>query len=519
MKEVKEEYYKSLSALSDFKISKKTVNLDTETQNLINKIATLKGDYEDNEKTILESRRKITDSSKKLKEMEKFRKESKELTRSDALKSLQTKLDGYLVDIAQKSVEYTKEHPDYKILEKEIETAKELIKNEKKVALNSVSISIDPIYDELSKNLIDAHIDKNIAIAKKGLLQKYINAYQEELLNIPLKDSENSKLELTLTINKDMYQNLLEYLMTVSIAESMTLSNIRLIEAAIEPYKPHFPRRYLNFAIALFLSVFWGLVLSLFVEYIDNTIKTPEDIKHIKSLNFLGIIPNTKLLKDMSIISKLNPTLPVVEAYRTIRNSIQYASLDKPMKTIVVTSSMESEGKSSMSSNISITYSMEKKKVILVDLDLRRPTAHKFFKLSNNNGITNILSGGFSLDETIVHTDVSGLDLLTSGPIPPDPSSLIESQKLRDIVNKLKEMYDMVIIDTPPVMAVNDATVVGRIADGILLVIESGRATFSIVDHIKELFTKAGLNTIGIVLNKFKAYEAGYYYYNRAYYK
>jgi Mrp family chromosome partitioning ATPase len=96
---------------------------------------------------------------------------------------------------------------------------------------------------------------------------------------------------------------------------------------------------------------------------------------------------------------------------------------------------------------------------------------------------------------------------------------LIESQKLRDIVNKLKEMYDMVIIDTPPVIAVNDATVVGRIADGILLVIESGRATFSIVDHIKELFTKAGLNTIGIVLNKFKAYEAGYYYYNRAYYK
>jgi len=519
MKEVKEEYYKSLSALSDFKISKKTVNLDTETQNLINKIATLKGDYEDNEKTILESRRKIADSSKKLKDMEKFRKESKELTRSDALKSLQTKLDGYLVDIAQKSVEYTKEHPDYKILEKEIETAKELIKNEKKVALNSVSISIDPIYDELSKNLIDAHIDKNIAIAKKGLLQKYINAYQEELLNIPLKDVENSKLELTLTINKDMYQNLLEYLMTVSIAESMTLSNIRLIEDAVEPYKPYFPRRYLNFAIGFFLSVFWGLVLSLFVEYIDNTIKTPEDIKHIKSLNFLGIIPNSKLLKDMNIISKLNPTLPVVEAYRTIRNSIQYASLDKPMKTIVVTSSMESEGKSSMSSNISITYSMEKKKVILVDLDLRRPTAHKFFKLSNNNGITNILSGGFSLDETIVHTDVSGLDLLTSGPIPPDPSSLIESQKLRDIVNKLKEMYDMVIIDTPPVMAVNDATVVGRIADGILLVIESGRATFSIVDHIKELFTKAGLNTIGIVLNKFKAYEAGYYYYNRAYYK
>lgn len=519
IQKVKEEYYESLSALSDFKINKKTVNLDTETQNLINKIATLKGDYEDNEKTMVESRRKIADSNKKLKTMEKFRKESKELTRSDALKSLQTKLNDYLLDIARRSIEYTKEHPDFKILEKEIETARELIKNEKKVALNSISLSVDPIYDELSKNLVDAHIDKNVAIAKKRLLQKYINAYQEELLNMPLKHAENSKLELALSVNKDMYQNLLEYMMYVSIAESMTLSNIRLVETATIPEKPNFPKKSLNIIVGIFLGMFWGLVLSLFIEYIDNTIKTPEDLKHIKSLNFLGIIPKTKILSDMNVISKLNPTLPVVEAYRTIRNSIRYASVDKPIKTLAITSTMESEGKSSAASNISITYSMEHKKIILVDLDLRRPTIHKFFNLLNTNGITSVLAAGLPLEEAIVHTGVSGLDVLTSGPIPPDPSSLVESHKLKDIINTLKETYDMVIIDTPPVMAVNDAVIIGAMTDGILYVIESGRATFSMVDHVKELFTKANLHTIGIVLNKFKAYETGYYhyYYNRSY--
>ncbi len=519
IQKVKEEYYVSLSALSDFKISKNTINLDTETQNLINKIDTLKGNYEDNEKTILESRRKIADSYKKLKVMGKFRKNAKEFSRSDILKSVQTKLSDYLMEIARKSVEYTKEHPDFKILEKEIEAAKELVKNEKRVALNTVSLSIDPIYDELSKNLVDAHIEKNAAVAKKKLIQKYIHSYQDELLNMPLKHVENSKLELSLSVNKDMYQNLLEYMMYVSIAESMTLSNIRLVESATAPEKPHFPKKLLNFAVGMFLSLFWGLALSLFIEYIDNTVKTPEDIKHIKSLNYLGIIPKTKTLNNMNVISKLSPTLPVVEAYRTIRNSIRYASVDKPIKTMAVTSTMESEGKSSFASNISITYSMERKKVILVDLDLRRPTVHKFFNLANTVGITNVIAGGEPLEEAVVHTEVSGLDVLTSGPIPPDPSSLVESQKLKDIILKLKERYDMVIVDTPPVMAVNDAVVLGALVDGVLYVIESGRATFSMVDHVKDLFLKANLNTIGIVLNKFKAYEAGYYhyYYNRSY--
>ena len=519
IQKVKEEYYVSLSALSDFKISKNTINLDTETQNLINKIDTLKSNYEDNEKTILESRRKIADSYKKLKAMGKFRKNAKEFSRSDVLKSVQSKLSDYLMEIARKSVEYTKEHPDYKILEKEIEAAKELVKNEKKVALNTVSLSIDPIYDELPKNLVDAHIEKNASVAKKKLIQKYIHAYQDELLNMPLKHVENSKLELSLSVNKDMYQNLLEYMMYVSIAESMTLSNIRLVESATAPEKPHFPKKLLNFVVGMFLSLFWGLVLSLFIEYIDNTVKTPEDIKHIKALNYLGIIPKTKILTNMNIISKLSPTLPVVEAYRTIRNSIRYASVDKPIKIMAITSTMESEGKSSFASNISITYSMERKKVILVDLDLRRPTVHKFFNIPNTVGITNVIAGGEPLEAAIVHTEVSGLDVLTSGPIPPDPSSLVESQKLKDVIVKLKERYDMVIVDTPPVMAVNDAVVLGALMDGVLYVIESGRATFSMVEHVKDLFLKANLNTLGIVLNKFKAYEAGYYhyYYNRSY--
>jgi capsular exopolysaccharide synthesis family protein len=211
-----------------------------------------------------------------------------------------------------------------------------------------------------------------------------------------------------------------------------------------------------------------------------------------------------------------------VEAYRTIRNSIRYASVDKPIKSLVITSSIEFEGKSSAASNIAINFSMEDKKVILIDFDLRRPTLHKYFHISNNKGVTNVLAEGLQLKEAIRQTNVNGLALLPSGPVPPDPGRLVESQKVKEIIDALKEMYDMVIIDTPPAMIVNDAHVVGALADGMLYVIESGRATFPMIEHAQELMAKAGINLVGVVLNKFRIQGHSYYhhyYYNRYYKK
>ena len=142
----------------------------------------------------------------------------------------------------------------------------------------------------------------------------------------------------------------------------------------------------------------------------------------------------------------------------------------------------------------------------------------KFFKISNDIGITNVLAEGLQLEKAIIHTSVKGLDLLLSGPVPPDPSRLIESQRVKDTINTLKERYDMVIIDTPPALAVNDAIVIGAAADGVLLVIESERATFAMVEHVKETMTKANLNLIGVVLNKFKIHGAIYYHYHYNHY-
>jgi capsular exopolysaccharide synthesis family protein len=504
IQKVKGEYYNSLSTLSDFKIKEKTVNLEQETRNLLEKIENLKNDYEDNEKAILEAKRKIEKSEEKLKFVKNYRKESEQHSRSDSIKSLQTKLNDLLVSITQKSVDFTKEHPEYKQLEKQVEKVKELIKNEVEMVLDSETLSVDPRYDSLSQNVITAYIDCEIAIAKRNLLQEYLNEYQNNLLKIPVKDTENSKLELDLTVNKNIYQNLQEYLNQISIAERISLSNIKLIETAAVPYKVYFPKKGLNYVVGLFLGFFIALIGTFFIEYVDNTIKTPEDIKKITSLNLLGTIPRTRHLQKLNTISNLAPNSNIVEAYRTIKNSIKFACTDRQPKTLLITSSIDSEGKSSVAANISITHCMEEKKIILVDLNLRKPSIHRFFNIPNINGITNILSGDLPLDEVTIHTNIRGLDLVLAGPITTNPGRLIESQGLKDIISKLKSMYDMVIVDTPPIVAVNDALIVGTIADGVLYIIEAGKTTLPMIEHVKELVNKANLNLIGVVLNKLK---------------
>lgn len=519
IKKCKKDYYNSLYALKEFRIEERTVDLSLESQNLINKTGTLKSGYEDNEKTIIELEKEISEAKLKLKKMDRFRKESEEFKESDLVKNLKAKLSELLIKISEKGIDFTKEHPDYKQLEKEVETVKELIQQEAEVVFNKERFSIDPIHDELSKKLVVGYINRDVAIAKRRLLQKYIDEYENELFKIPIKSVEQSKLELALSVNKDMYKSLLEYMTQVGIAESMTLSNIRLVEPAERPYVPNFPKKNINYFLGIILGLFWGFALAFFVEYIDNTLKSPEDIKRFKSLTLLGIIPRSKYLSKLNLISKLHPTSPIVEAYHTLQNSIGYASIDKPINTILITSSIESEGKSSIASNISIIISKKEKRVVLVDLDLRRPSLHKFFGIPNTSGVTNVLAEGMELKDGIIHTDIERLDLLPSGPIPPDPSRLIESQRLKDIIYKLKEMYDTVVIDSSPAIAVNDAVVLGTIADGIVYIIETGRATFSMVEHVTENIEKAGINLIGVVLNKLKIQRSSYhhYYYNRYY--
>lgn len=499
IKDIKEKYYMSLSEKKDFMVRELTVDLQKETDDLLDYISDLKNDYKSNEIGIAQSGESIILIEKKI--------GGKEYASSDLINSLESKLNDLLVDVSGMGVDFTAEHPDVLQLNRKIDTIKNTLKERAEIVLNDTEVSIGPIYEELIKNLKDAYISKKVGELKRDLLKRYIDKAQNDLMKIPSKSTRQAQIELPLSANQDVYKKLLEYLTQVGVAETMTLSNIKLVEPATEPDKPDFPNKALNYVIGIFLGLFWGVASALFTEYIDNTIKSPEDIKHVKSLTFLGAVTRARQLANINTISGLDPTSPIVEAYRTIRNNLRYASADKPIKALVITSSLNGEGKSSVTSNIALTFSTEDKRVILVDLDLRRPALHKFFHTPNEKGVANVLAEGLPLNKSIIQTGIKGVDLLPSGPVPPDPGRLVELQKVRELIEILKGMYDIVVIDTPPVMSVNDAIIVGAAADGVVYVIESGKITASMVEDVRELMAKAGLRLVGVILNKIRMHE------------
>lgn len=216
----------------------------------------------------------------------------------------------------------------------------------------------------------------------------------------------------------------------------------------------------------------------------------------------------------MLIVQK-QPKSIEAEAYRTLRTNIQYSSFDEDIKTIVITSSGPGEGKSTTASNLAVSMSQYDKKVLLIDCDLRKPTIHKKFNISNTNGLSNFLVGEVGFDEA-AFTYNDNLTILSSGNIPPNPSEMIASKKMKTFIEVLKQRFDFIIIDAPPVIAVTDAQILSTITDGVILVTAYGQAEKEAVKKAKELLDKVKANIIGAVMTKVEMNRGkgyGYYYY------
>ncbi|MFC5465589.1 CpsD/CapB family tyrosine-protein kinase [Lederbergia graminis] len=213
------------------------------------------------------------------------------------------------------------------------------------------------------------------------------------------------------------------------------------------------------------------------------------------------------------LITKLNPKSPVSEQYRTIRTNIQFSAVDEEIRTLMVTSSGPGEGKSTTTANIAIVFAQQGKRVLLVDGDLRKPTVHYTFGMTNAAGLTNVLTRQMSLTEATKESDVSGLSVLTSGPVPPNPAELLSSKLMTSFIEEAKEHFDTIIFDTPPVLAVTDAQVLANQCDGTVLVISSGKTEIESAQKTKELLTAAKAKLLGVVLNRKKMDNSSYYYY------
>ena len=217
------------------------------------------------------------------------------------------------------------------------------------------------------------------------------------------------------------------------------------------------------------------------------------------------------------IISIRNPKSPISEGYRGIRTSIEFSNLDKEMKVINVTSSMQGEGKSTVIANLAVSFANLEKKVLLLEGDLRNSSVHRMFNISNINGLTDILLKDKAFAECVHCTDVKNLHVLTCGAMPPNPSEILSSKKMKDFINELREYYDYIFIDTPPIGVVTDAGIISTYSDGCVFVVGSKQCDIEMAKIAKKRLEDVGANIIGAVLNKFEAEGNGYNYYNYYY--
>ncbi len=224
------------------------------------------------------------------------------------------------------------------------------------------------------------------------------------------------------------------------------------------------------------------------------------------------------MARNHPLISKVNPKSPFAEAYRTLRTNIQFANPDKDIKTIMVTSAGPGEGKSTTVCNLGLVIAQSEKKVLIIDADLRRSNIHKIFALPNLEGLTTLLTGDINLNAAISFIDVPNLYVLNSGPKPPNPSELLGSKKMEALLTKAKEEFDVVLIDAPPILPVADASVLGTIVDGSIMLINYGQVDFDLAARAKDQLEKVNAKIMGVIINNIPNKGDSYYYYYYSYY-
>lgn len=344
----------------------------------------------------------------------------------------------------------------------------------------------EDVINKLKLNATPEEFEKMITITPNS---------DTEFLNIAVKSKDPEEAML---IANQLAKSLKEVGSSVK-----KMDDVQILDPAQLPKVPYSPRPVFNMCIAFFLGLAASIGLILLIEYLDNSIKTQEDIEKLARVPVIGIIPSEgETAEDSELISIKAPKSLVSEAFRTLRTSIQYSSFDKEIETIVVTSSQQGEGKTTIVSNLAITTAQSGKKVLLIDCDLRRPRIYKKLGILNGEGLTSILAGESEKNECIRALDLPNFYIITSGPIPPYPAEILGSSRMKNLLEELKKDFDIILIDTPPVLAVTDAQVLSALCDGVLLVACCGETDRNDFIRAKELIDKVGARVLGAVLNK-----------------
>ena len=518
--------------------------LDDNSNLLLNQLTTVESDYYNTEakKNIFLERKKYFETQ--------LSKDEKEFTER-VTNTLDAQLYSIRQELSSLEAEYisTKSregasHPAVIDLDKKIKNLKKILNKEtKKYVKQGIGVA-NPI--EYRQAIMDSVINLDVLISgynsKLLELKNLVLKYESQLSSLPEKYLEYSRFQRDKVILDETYSLMKQKLEEAKINEASQLGKIRIVDSAKPNLDKYSPNSKIIIILALFFGLAFGIGFILFSEFLDSTIKSIEEIER-RGLAILAIIPaigkennkktkkkgyklNLKLSNSEKIERRLltheDPKSPISESYRSLRTSLIYDTNDEDCKIILVSSPGPGEGKTTTVANLAITYANMGKRTLLVDADLRKPVLHKMFKNAHNKGLTNFLSNSDKdIKNILFDSGVENLKIITSGVVPPNPSELLASDNMYDFINQAKDNFDVILFDTPPLIAVTDAFVITKFVDKFLLVVRASVTQKGALERSLVNMDNMGHSIDGVVFNgvdESSTYGGGYYYNYYQYY-
>jgi len=405
----------------------------------------------------------------------------------------------------QKLQIYKPAYPEMVQLKKQINEAT------KQIRIESNRISTGSTSDLKAKFLAAKQMEDTI--------RERLASQEDTLINLREKSIAYHTLQRDVKTNREIYEVLLQRLKEVGVAEGASTNNISVVDPAVVPFSKHKPNTKLNLALGLALGLFIGFVIAFILEFMDDRIRTVEELEQLLDIPVLGIVPFFRRKdKSQALLTVLDPQSLTAEAFRSMRTNLLFSTREGAPKIMHITSAKPNEGKTSAAVNLAGTFSQSGKTVLLIDADLRKPDIHRRLDLDGTVGLSNYLIGQTDDDAAIIQaTSVSGLFAMPAGPVSPNPVELLSSERMLELLRITSEKYDYIIIDSPPVMGLADALVLSNRASATIFLAASNQSKRpQLLDALNRL-TQAHGNVIGSILSKAKNVRGSYsnfeYYY------
>lgn len=368
------------------------------------------------------------------------------------------------------------------------------------------------IISEARKMLNAAKTQFEIAGSREESLKRTIEAQKEKVMDLSRKAINFNVLAGESSSNKQFYDLLLKKYQEASLSSGISISNVQVVDTAVIPKSPVTPKRAKYLLLAVMVGLFGGVFAAFFVDYMDDTINTAEDVDKKMGLAFLDIVPLAAQKDTVMMVS--DSKSPMAEAFRTIRTGLMLSSAVNRLKVIVVTSATPNEGKTTTATNLAVAMAQMGEKVLIVDGDMRRQSLHNMFGIAGDSGLTDVLVDPARLSQFLQRLDAyPNLDILTGGTLAPNPLELLGSERMKAFIAGSMEHYDRVIIDSPPLLAFSDPLVWASLADGVILVVWGGKTPRDLIQKAAQLLKGINTRVLGVVLNKIDMSKKSSYYY------